>query len=720
MIVQRSLLYGVMALGISGAIAERAAAAPVTCAGGTLDITAVSDTPFSLPTFNVGQQTTLTAAMIGFTATSYAWTIPGPHIKDYNDDLGTKLSPVPASPLPWSTAALTTADLTVPTVTFYWKPSSTQIHPLTGGPEARVVTLTVTPTGGGSCISSATFMIERNLTNPDKQPEDFYTSTHRATTTTNPGFGRVVDEHIYWHQFVGGGPAGNWRQFLAWHGYLLRRFDDWRTEFGYDKVAPWYPGRPLPTGPAFNHPASLRLTYFPASNRIPSYFTIAGGSATDTGGQKKIADYSSLNAFSNSFESSYHGSVHCNIGPTGPGTGGFFDTSGPGFGSMCKATSPKDPMFWRWHGFIDTLYRNYCGVQGISCHSGSDAGSDPWMGDNDPDIAANGNVPSPGPRWLSPDIWNRRAAVATDGCNARDAAGDLNTVGGVVRDCGSSADHENPVTGVENYLYATLRNTRPGPARNVYAEVAVYIANASTGLSWPTDFNLLPESRQFITLNLEPGQVTDIGPLPWTPPSPTPSDHWCLYIRVLSVQETPFLEGPNVDSNVANSNSIAWRNVKVVEPGAMKKISTFIVRNIQADDENLELLFEVAPQLLKNGKINLRLDEKLQRGFTSGKAKLDGIEMVRQGVFVLTSEKSRITGIRLAARQQGVATLQLSSPTKKSIEGDIRVTQVSGKGVDGGVVMRIAKKGAHPVPGRDLKQGPGVEKGRPAAPPRPQ
>ena len=278
-----------MILGLAGAPGSPVMAAPVPCGGGTLDFTATSDTPFTGSTFNVGQRTTLTAVTTGFTATSFAWTIPGPHIKDYNDDLGTQQ--LLAAPLSWSTTPLAPADLAASTVSFYWKPSAAQIHPLVGGPEARLVTLTVTPTGGGSCMSSASLMVERNLTDPDKQPEDLYTSTHRAVTTTNPGFGHVVDEHIFWHQFVGGGADGTWLQFLAWHGYFLRRFDQWRAEFGYPAVAPWYPGRPLPTGPAFDHPASLRLAFNADNNRIPTYYTIAGGTAADSGGETKLADY---------------------------------------------------------------------------------------------------------------------------------------------------------------------------------------------------------------------------------------------------------------------------------------------------------------------------------------------------------------------------------------------------------------------------------------------
>jgi hypothetical protein len=697
----RLALYGTLILVMC--FPSSTVAAPVPCAGGTLDITAVSDTGFTLPTFNVGQRTLLTAVTTGFTATSYSWVIPPPHIKDYNEDLGTKTPGI--APLPWSTIPLTTADLTSPTVSLYWKPSAAQTHPLLGGPEARTVSLTVTPMGGGSCVSTSTYMIERNMSDPNKQPEDFYTSNHRASTATNPGFGRVVDEHIYWHQFVGGGPTGHWLQFLAWHSYFLRRFDTWRAEFGYDIVAPWYPGRPLPTGPAFDHPPSLRLPYNPDVNRIPHWFTIAGSADMSPGGQRQLNDFTTLDQFSSSFEFSYHGNTHCNIGPSGPD---FFTTDGPNFGSMCYASSPKDPMFWRWHGFIDAMYRNYCKLHGISCHSGPDPESDAWMGDNAADIAANGNVPSPSPRWLSPDIWNRRAQVTTDACMPRLPPPNLITVGGVTRDCGSEADHENPVAGTTNYLYATLRNNRPQSVRNVYAEVAVYIANASTGLSWPTDFTFLPESRQFITVHLEPGQETDIGPLPWAPPSPAPSDHWCIYIRVLAVPEAPPVEGTNVDTNVANSNSIAWRNLKVVNISETRKIARFIVRNIQKETERLGVRFSVAPELFDTGRVLIHLDDALQKAFAFGKGEVTALRKVRDGVFALTEPKALISGIHFDPRQQGTATVEFEAGAVARSKGEIQLTQVSSHGEDGGLTLRMVDQGRpnDEIKKRDLKAKP--------------
>jgi hypothetical protein len=673
------------------ASARQAAASPVACAGGTIDIATTSnaDTPMAGTTYNVGQHAIFTAVSSGITPTSYAWTIPGPHVHDYNDNLNTTAAP--PAPLAWNTTALTAADLQAPAVDLYFGPSPAQTYPSNGPAETRIVSLTV-HVGSTICTVSKSVNVERNLTDPDRQPEDYYTSNHPAGTSTTPGFGHVIDEHMYWHQFVmHNPPAGNWRQFLAWHGIFLRRFDEWRQQFGYPPVAPWYPGRPLPTGPEFDQTASLRLAFDPSNNRISTYFTIAGGTAVDplVAAASKLADYGSLDIFSNSFEATYHGDTHCNIGTH---VGGFFDTSGPGFGSMCRSSSPKDPMFWRWHGFVDRLYRNYCRLKNLACNVAPDPAADPWMGDNTADIAAGGVPPSPGLHYISPDIWNRRSEVTTDACIPRTSPPSLNTVGGVTRNCGSDADHENPVAGVTNYLYATLRNTGTAPHRNLYAEVAVYVANASTGLNWPTDFTMLPESRQFITLNLEPGQVTAIGPLPWTPPSPTPSDHWCIYIRVLSVQETPPMEGPVVDTNVANSNSIAWRNLKIVHPGE-RMMSRFIVRNVRREGEALTLEFATPAGLIGRGRMIVQLDQALQRA--AGEApKLRGVRPLEGGQFLITDAHAAIDGLRLPPRGSGVAELRFEPSPQLEEGGDIIVTQRSSAGVDGGVTLRVAGRRA--------------------------
>jgi hypothetical protein len=189
-----------------------------------------------------------------------------------------------------------------------------------------------------------------------------------------------------------------------------------------------------------------------------------------------------------------------------------------------------------------------------------------------------------------------------------------------VRNCGTSADHENPVTGVTNYLYGTLRNTRPNAPRVVYAEVGVYYALASTGLHYPADFTMIPETRQFLAVFLDGNTTTSIGPIPWTPPPlPPANDHYCLYLRVLSVQATPPVETMNIDADVANNNNLAWRNIKVVAPGDNSPPSFFIVRNIGREAGPLALHFEVPEQFMNPpGMIHVTLDEALTRAFRAG------------------------------------------------------------------------------------------------------
>jgi Common central domain of tyrosinase len=691
------LFAAIVLTSLTAAVPAMAATCP---SGGSLTITASADSlttsPMAATKFNFGEHVILTAAASGFSIASYSWTIDTPNIKDYSEDLGTEASPPLAAATPWSTTPLAASDLTKASVGFYWVPTAAQFEP-NNGPFSRNVSLAVTKTGGGSCTVSATYTVERNESDITRQAEDFYTSNHRAATTTNPGDGHVVDEHIFWHANIDGDlSVPQWMHFLAWHGAFIRRFDQWRQEFGYNKVVPWYPGRPLPTGPQFDADAGLRLSpYVPANNNIPTYYTITGGTVNDpyiAGTHMKLADYASLDDLTGSFEGSYHGDVHCDIGAPG---GSFLESSGPNFGSMCIASSPKDPMFWRWHGFIDLMYRNYCALRAGACASPSpaDPHADPWMADNPTDVADNGTVPSPGTHWISPDVWNRRSPVTTTACvGPVDSYGDHVTSGGVVRNCGTSADHENPVTGVTNYLYGTLRNTRPEAPTVVYAEVGVYYALASSGLHYPTDFTMIPETRQFLTVFLDPNTSTSIGPIPWTPPPlPPANDHYCLYLRVLSVQATPPVEGMGINTDVANNNNLAWRNIKVVAPGDKSPPGFFTVRNIGREADALQLHFEVPEQLMNPaGTIHITLDDALTRAFRDGKGTMDGLKADGKGGFVLTSPKGQINGLQLAPRAEGHVKVQLG-PIKPTVQGDITITQTSRTGVDGGVTFRVAK-----------------------------
>ena len=663
------------------------------CGGGTLDIVTTSNLPFSGTTFNVGQEVTLTAQAVGVTPTSFLWSVEGPHVKDYEERIGS----VVTGPRSWDTTPLTAADLAGSSVTFYWKPSPSQIHPLNGGPVPRVVTLTATD-GTTTCTLTRTYHVERNATDTSKQAEDYYTSNHRASTETNPLKGRIIDDHMEWHVSFGSHLPG--MDFLPWHREFLARFNNWRVEFGYPSTIPWNPATPIPTGTDIDH-TPRAATYNPNANRIPTQFTIAGGTS---GSPPRLADFASLNAMSNSLEWSWHGQVHCDVG------------AGGGFGDMCDFSSPKDPIFWRWHGMIDVVYENYCRLAGVSCPPGPRPASDPWIADNATDLTNNGTVPSPPLHYVSPDIWNRNSQAT---CTPTDPQT------GVVRNCGSTADHENPVTGVENYLYATLRNNRPGANLVVYAEVAVYVANASTGLAWPTNFGgapagiPLPETRQFITLHLGPGQETDIGPLPWVPPAPTPSDHWCLYIRVLSVQDSfGIIEGTDVGANTAGSNSIAWRNVKIVTASeksggavggggggagaARNDQAAFIVRNIRPGAAALDLEIRVPDVLLRQqAAVELALSPRMQELMRKSRAQTEGFAAADPDGRTPTGEQTllinqpvaALRGLMFEPREEAAVTVRVNRATLTAPQ-DIVIEQKSEGRVDGGILLHVQPGGA--------------------------
>ena len=221
---------------------------------------------------------------------------------------------------------------------------------------------------------------------------------------------------------------------------------------------------------------------------------------------------------------------------------------------------------------------------------------------------------------MSPSIWNRNSPAA---CAPPDAAAT------VARSCGSEADHENPIAGVTNYLYATIRNDRPAAQEVKYLEVAVYIANASTGLTWPTSFGgdpdgALPETRQFITVNLPAGQVTDIGPLPWVPPSPLPSDHWCVYVRALS-EQAPIgvAEGASIAANVQASNNLIWRNLHIVVNSTDS--ATFTISNEQRREARNTLRIEVPDKFFSTGSVRLLVPRAVAARWRQS-GRLDGIE----------------------------------------------------------------------------------------------
>ncbi|HSM16427.1 MAG TPA: S8 family serine peptidase [Gemmatimonadales bacterium] len=227
--------------------------------------------------------------------------------------------------------------------------------------------------------------------------------------------------------------------------------------------------------------------------------------------------------------------------------------------------------------------------------------ADVWMRDNPSDV---GTVPSSGSMWLGPDLWNRLIADGMTG-------------------------HENPEYGQPNYLYANIRNLSATTVRATNIEI--WAGAAALGLQWPEDFTYV---GRFQVPNLNPMEIRQIGPLIWDPPSPTPSDHFCLYMRVMSTQDPiTFTEVVSVWTNAQNSNNIAYRNINVVDLLSSKTV-TFLTRNIERRDSVVDIHFRIPPEFLEVGEVFLRLSPELEKAWQADRSAIPGMAPVPEKYLV--------------------------------------------------------------------------------------
>lgn len=270
----------------------------------------------------------------GGTVTGYQWTVDGEVIRDYQE----------TTRFGWSVTPMQAADYQRQSLSFYWKPLANQRHPQNAGPQARHVGITVTTTQG-QCSTEHTLNVERNNYDITRQADDYYTTNHSSAIQT---------EHSFWH---GQNPFTGWTYdgtlFFDFHRQFLDRFNNWRAEFGYPPIGIWDSGTSIPRGVDIDHAArSGTYTVQPK----PSWFTLAGtirrptnGLPCDTtgGGQRRLQEYpANRRLLGCAVTHTWHNAVHTAVG-----------------GDMLNVPfSPRDPLFWRWHNFVDAISQERQGV----------------------------------------------------------------------------------------------------------------------------------------------------------------------------------------------------------------------------------------------------------------------------------------------------------------------------------------------------------------------
>lgn len=222
------------------------------------------------------------------------------------------------------------------------------------------------------------------------------------------------------------------------------------------------------------------------------------------------------------------------------------------------------------------------------------------------DIGSEPNVEMAGlPMWKSKSIWVR---YQPDGIYG----------------------HQNPEYGQPNYVYARLWNGSSAP---MTGDVQFWWANASTGLSWPTQWNFIGAVPLTIA-----GHANQDAHITWaTVPHP---GHFCLVALWVSASDPlAFPLTPDINADVYNNNNMAWRNVNVIDllPNARQRVD-FIIRNLQAKAMPINLIVRPAPnqaRFLEQGQITLELEASLFDRWLSAGARGWGFKLVEGTTQVL-------------------------------------------------------------------------------------
>jgi Common central domain of tyrosinase len=211
-----------------------------------------------------GQEVAYSANVTNGTAQNITWSIEGPIIKDYDDD-AYRSDALTASANLEGPTYMSPNDFHQTDIKFYWRNSNDS---------DRTVTVDIDTSEGTSCQDSRIVHVERNLDNINLQAEDFYVEENHRTGLGNDT--RVLKQHENWHKnYSYSQPSynDNGDTFFDFHKNYIAHFNLWRTIFGYDNITTWNPGSQLEKGVAFEHAKrrpNVSQTYEP--QLLPSWF----------------------------------------------------------------------------------------------------------------------------------------------------------------------------------------------------------------------------------------------------------------------------------------------------------------------------------------------------------------------------------------------------------------------------------------------------------------
>jgi hypothetical protein len=135
---------------------------------------------------------------------------------------------------------------------------------------------------------------------------------------------------------------GSGEHFLMWHRYFIRRLEDYLGAQGAYYTVPiptWNPATPISVE------LRARIDNPNPNLPLPSWATLQGGSTPDpVFGYTSVRQFKSTDELGRALGANYHGQVHA--------ANDIHIAIG---GDMNTFASPRAPIFFPWHGFIDQV-----------------------------------------------------------------------------------------------------------------------------------------------------------------------------------------------------------------------------------------------------------------------------------------------------------------------------------------------------------------------------
>jgi hypothetical protein len=287
-------------------------------------------------------------------------------------------------------------------LSFYWQPNNTDT--------TRTVSLKVETENNEVCTDSRTFNIAKNTNDINLQAEDFYVEQNHPVGFATDGRNetRVLRQHEQWHidqQSIDPSYSKKGSVFFDFHRLYLAHFDAWRDLFGYPRIIAWDLTTPIPLGVEINHtnrnqsaePLELPPWFkyqlgaegqenrtivfvrsFPGQNQLPQGHPLADSELKlrFVGPLPPGHDFEFLNGHTapmceemdypqassgyplvqnalNDFEPNQ---ILLGCALTNPFHDSNHDEIAGDTGDMGSIEhSPRDPLFWRFHKFVDNV-----------------------------------------------------------------------------------------------------------------------------------------------------------------------------------------------------------------------------------------------------------------------------------------------------------------------------------------------------------------------------